>query len=130
MPATNSKENLVFPDDTDLIISEILKKYGLEETDEELIDKFEKEEKSRGEILALLIFKTAEEEISFQGLISSLKIELKISSKTAEEIAKDLKKEILDLVIERPAELQEELPEKIAPEKTANGKDVYRESLE
>ena len=130
MPNSNQNQNIIFPEDTDLIISNILQKYKLEESDDEFFDKFEKGEKTKGEIVAELIKNVATKEISFQELVSTLKMELNISQRKSEDLAKDIRKEIL-LLVKKSTEAPPPEIEEISPkEKMSPKKDIYRESVE
>jgi len=127
---TNSNQNknkeIIFPEDSDLIISKILEKHNLEETVEKELKKIEKGEKTNGEIITELIKKAAKEKLSFQELTSLLKTELNISSKKSEELAKDIRKEIL-LLVESP-EISQPAPS--AKKEETKKRDIYREPIE
>ena len=123
----SKKLDLIFPEDIVSIMSSILERYKLEQTDEEVLKQMEGEEKTNGEIIAEIIGKTVEEEIPFQELVGLLKKNLNISSKEAENLAKDLRKEVLLLVEKSPKEVP--FLEKPEPEKTEE-RDVYREPIE
>lgn len=122
----SKKINLIFPEDIVSIISGILERYKLEETDEKVLEKMEAEEKTNGEIIAEIIGKTTGEEIPFQELVDSLRKNLNISLKEAENLAKDLRKKVLLLVEKSPKEIP--FPEKPEPEKTGE-RDIYREPI-
>ena len=132
MPDLNQsiKQKIIFPENTDLIISNILEKHGLAEAKEEVLEKLEADKKINGEIIIELIVRVAQEKISLQELVDSLKKELGISSQKAKDLANDLQKEIL-LFVEKT---QEEIPsppsQKPAEEKPPSSKeDIYREPI-
>lgn len=122
----NQNLNLIFPAETYSLISDLLEKYQLKESTEEIFTKLEQEKNLYGEIIIGLVKKIASEEISFENFMAAIKMELNVSQKKAEEIAKDLRKNILVLIEESPGISQGQIEQK--PAQTSE--DIYREILE
>lgn len=91
----NLKPLLIFPENSASIVANILKKYGLKETNEELLEKWKKKQKSSGTILCDLLIKTIKINISIPESIDLIKKELNISPQKAKEIMEDLNREII-----------------------------------
>lgn len=129
-------KNLIFPDEASTIISSILEKYGLKETNEELFEKWKKEEKGNGEILVDLIFEKLEKEFSLADFIVLIGKKFNVSLEIAEKIATDVEKNILNFVKQEPETIvpetisPKERPEKPTqePEKPKR-QDAYREAI-
>ncbi len=133
MPNLNHsiKQKVIFPENTDLIISNILEKHGLAETKEDILEKLEADKRIYGEIIIELIVRVVQEKISFQELADSLKKELNLSSQKAKDLANDLQKEILLFVEKTPEEIPSPPSRKPAEEKPPSSKeDIYREPIE
>jgi len=99
MEETMSKKNtrIVFPEHITSVILEIMKKYGLEETEQEFLKKFKSGKIRRGAKMAEIIKKTAEEKISIKKLPSILKENFNLSIENAQNLAKDLEEKVLKL---------------------------------
>lgn len=129
-------KNLIFPDEASTIISSILERYGLKETNEELFEKWKKEEKGNGEILVDLIFEKLEKEFSLADFIVLIGKKFNVSLEIAEKIATDVEKNILNFVKQEPETIvpetisPKERPEKPTqePEKPKR-QDAYREAI-
>lgn len=133
MPNFNQpiKQKIIFPENTDLIISNILEKHGLAEAKEEVLGKLEADKKINGEIIIALIVRVAQEKISLQESANLLKKELGISSQKAKDLANDLQKEILLFVKKTPEEIPSPPSQKPAEEKPPlSEEDIYREPIE
>lgn len=154
----NKKTRIVFPAGSGSVISKILEKYGLKETEEEIIEKIIKREYTFAAKVAGIVRKKVEAEISAESFPLELQKELNISLKDAKNIAADLQKSVLAFAEEipetkegpRPTTIIKPVPKefiekpkrivespKIIPEKREmpaeekySGKDVYRESIE
>jgi len=147
------KYEILYPEDSSEIIGELMKKYGLEETVENILEKTDRREITIGEIIAGNVAEAAQKKMSFEDFASNLKKDLNISKATAEKLAEDLEQEIL--VKTEKIEIKEERPitpeekekirlskkTKIRPEipiekpmeeteKKPSKKDVYREPIE
>lgn len=120
-------QNQTFPENIDSIISEILEKYKLREGDEEFFEKFEKEERTNGEITAGIIKKVIQEKLSSPELIDLLQKELYISSE-AKNLADDLKEKIFSLIVHPKKKIL--APRESESPKSTRKKDVYREPIE
>lgn len=120
---SNSIENLrmVYPETSSRIISQLMEKYGLNETSEDALGKMKNNETTIGEVIAGIVAEAAETQMSTIDIASSLKEYLDISEDNAERLAEDLKKEILDFVEKVPVEEISEKKiigkEKFAPQK-------------
>ena len=120
------KQSIDYPDETIEIASEILKNFELEESPEELEKKFQLGKESNIVIIAEILRKYKEKNLSFPEFTASLQKQLNISQKKAEELATDLKKEVLSLA-RKSEEITAEETEK--PEEPKS-QDVYREPIE
>lgn len=110
--SNNQNKKIVFLGDTALIISEILKKYGLEEIDEDILGKIEQGKPclSGGDILDIVI-EITQGKILEKNLVSSLQERLDIPKEKAKKIAKDVEKKLLILVKKVP-EKEKKISEK------------------
>lgn len=97
MAESNQKlqPTLIFPENSASIIENILKKYGLEESDEELLEKWGRNEKSQGEILVDLVMSVLKTNLPISELINLTQKGLNIPKQKAEKIIEDLTKEII-----------------------------------
>ncbi|PJA01313.1 hypothetical protein COX75_00120 [bacterium (Candidatus Gribaldobacteria) CG_4_10_14_0_2_um_filter_33_15] len=120
------KQSIDYPDETIEIASEILKNFELEESPEELEKKFQLGKESNIVIIAEILRKYKEKNLSFLEFTASLQKQLNISQKKAEELATDLKNEVLSLA-RKSEEITAEETEK--PEEPKS-QDVYREPIE
>jgi len=120
------KQSIDYPDETIEIASEILKNFELEESSEELEKKFQLGKESNIVIIAEILRKYKEKNLSFLEFTASLQKQINISQKKAEELATDLKNEVLSLA-RKSEEITAEETEK--PEEPKS-QDVYREPIE
>lgn len=127
----SSKPLLIFPENSASIITNILKKYGLEESNKELFEKWEKNQKDRGEILVDLLMKILETDFSVSELAALAQKELNIPSRKAQKIIGDLTKEVLTPAIQISEKtLSEGKLKEIPPEAPkTKAKDLYRETI-
>jgi hypothetical protein len=98
MEQTNKpNQNLIFPEDTSDKISNILKKYGLEESEEELDKKIFEENTDvlRGAVIAKIAANIIKDKMNDSEVVPTLKKELNITQDLAENIANDIKKQII-----------------------------------
>lgn len=105
----SKNQQIVFPEESRLVIEEILKKYKLYRETEEIMKEMVKEmakaqtfqakeeisEKQPEIKLAKVIREVAEEEITLEDLSKEIQGIFNISLKTAKELAKDLEKNVL-----------------------------------
>ena len=147
MPNNNQKnQEGVFLGDTVPIISEILKKYGLEEEGEDILGKIAQGKPCLlGGIILDIVVEIAQGKILKKDLASSLEKRLEIPKEKAKKLADDVEKRLLVLVKKAPKE-ETEIPEKplkiektpivekpeTPPKKreTPEEPDVYREPIE
>jgi len=150
----NNRE-IIFPEESSLIIEKILGKYGLMEVENKKSgdletsvedDFFETIESLPSVKVAGLVKDCAINKISIESLPSQIEITLGVTKKNAEEIAKKLKEKIIDYA--KPLDKdEEELPPRRIPsqeiesqtivpntltekQKTPPEKDTYRETIE
>ena len=125
------KEKLIFPDDTPIIISNILKKYNLKESTEEFIKKYRENEPTNGEIIAEMLKNIAKrgdiKDISSQEMELILVEKLGIDPEKAKNLAQDIKTQIINLatteIVNKNENKEKEKEEKEKKEKD-NDKEV------
>jgi len=101
-------KEIIFPENSSDVILKILERYGLKETNQEMIKKLSKKEKTIRGTVAELIKKIAQEEIPSKDFSPTLSERLGVSKKIADDLAKDAEKEILVFVKRIPKEEQKE----------------------
>lgn len=132
----NKNKEVIFPENSPEIINSILKKYGLEETTEEIIRKLKRGEISNTQKLAGIVGEAARKKTSIDTVALWIEEDLKVSKEVALKMAKDLNERILSLTV-RP-EIKKTASEKISlkekkPEispKESFQPDIYREPIE
>jgi hypothetical protein len=120
--AEDNNQKVVFLEETSPIISEILQKYNLEETDEEILEKEIGENPSllNGEIVLNIAIEIIKEKISTKDLPDLLQKRLNIPPKTAVELTKDLETKLLVFakkITAREPETEEKTTPVVAPVK-------------
>jgi len=110
MNQTNTARETFFSDDAEQMFFSILKKYNLDETDDQVFSKLEVNQPFFGEIVMNITRNFFEGSIKKGDLSSLLKEKLNISMETSEALAKDIEEQIIPLVqkIEAPSEEEEE----------------------
>lgn len=116
---------VIFSDATGPIISEILQKYQLEETDDETFKKLESGELLQGEIILNIVEEIILGKISQKDLPSLLGTRLNIKKETGENLARDIEAKLLVIAKKIPREEAEKMereaeiivPEEIPAEK-------------
>lgn len=101
----NSKPFLIFPENSALIIADILKKYNLEESNKELLEKWGEGKKGLGAILADLVIKMVGADLSIPELANLVQKELNISSQKAQKIIEDLNEKIIAPALQVPKKI-------------------------
>jgi hypothetical protein len=96
----NTEKQLIFSENADQILSDILKKYKLDETDDEVFKKLESDQPLFGEIVTDVTRNLFSGSIKEPQLSSLLKDKLNISKESAEALALDIKGQLLPLVKE------------------------------
>jgi len=81
---------IIFTDKADLVLSEIMKRYNLEESNEEWLKKSKEGKSSNIVIIDKITKDFAKEIISERESVESLKKELSVPQQTAEKISKDI----------------------------------------
>ena len=130
---SNTKK-IIFPEGSGLIIYDLVKKYGLKETQEKVVQEMvelktaqEKEKVAENlpiRKIAKIIKRVAEGEIPLSLLISELKNQLNLSNEVAKNLAKELKEKLL--IQKEEIEVEEKIPPSPKPKKP----DIYREPIE
>ncbi len=112
----NQNQVVVFSEDTAPVILEILRKYDLEETDDETFEKLEKDIPLRGEAILNIVEEITLGVTSTQELTSSLQKNLNVPKEIAEKLTEDIRKKLLVLAQRVPKEdleLEEEITEEV-----------------
>jgi len=133
-------EDIGFPEDSDQIIDEVLKEYGLKKSQEEGVNNFIKSVESgitsgRSEIfnnlpgtkISKIVRDCAEGKIAREKLPNSLKENLGISGKEAQKLANDIENKIIKRI-----RIIEKTPATPPPQEEVlkiKRKDVYREPI-
>ena len=111
----NQNKKTVFLGDTAPIVSEILKKYGLEEEDEDIFEKIEQGKPCLlGGIILDIVIELAQGKILKKELVVSIQKYLNIPKEKAKKMAEDIEKKLLTLVEKVPKE-KAEVPTKKSP---------------
>ena len=86
----NNEQKIVFPDNTSGIISDILRKHGIKDTDQEIEDKLfgENNEPLKEEAILNSAIEVINGKTQKENLATLLQKELKVPLPTAEDIAK------------------------------------------
>ena len=112
------------------IISKILEKYELKETDEEIFDKNIKGDFCYSTEIALLVYEVAVQKISPKNFPSEIQKRLNISLKKAKKIAEDLEKKVLISVKKlRVEKVSKKLPTSVKPSPTQFTEKLKRTKL-
>ena len=132
MPEEQKK--IIFPENTSIIISDLLKKYGLEEDEETLLGKYESGEPTNGEIISGLLRSIADKgdmhDVSIQEMELVLAEKLGTTIEKAKGLAKDIKEQILDLATTGEIAPEEKTAEENKENIIPPGKDIYREPID
>lgn len=132
MTNSNSNKNyyeVIFSPETTFIIGELIKKYGFEKIQEEMMEKMEQAETSEekekifenlpGRQIARTVKELAQEKISAKNFISLLKQRLNISEELAKDLAMELEEKVLVLAQKISIEEKETLPSKETEEEVS-----------
>jgi len=106
------------------LISKILEDYGLEENEEEIVDKIVKGEPTHEIVIVDTISKMQDKKIPEENLISFLSKGLNINEIKGKKILKDIKEKIIPII---GVEKQETIPRKSSED---HREDIYREPIE
>ena len=120
------------------VISELLKKYKIEESKEEIFENFQNVKKSkplisRGGIILDIAIKIKKGELNKENLISILQKKLNIPRSKARILGKDIEKNLLELIGKSKESQEDFLVDKKkmeSEEKKRKKKDTYREKIE
>ena len=94
----NQQQELTYAEGIGGVLSDILKKYQLDETEEQGIKKLEADQPFFGEIVMGLVKDLIFDKIQDKDLTILLQQKLNISQKTAEDLTADIKEKILPLI--------------------------------
>lgn len=144
-------QRIIFTDKADLLLLDIIKKYGLEEKDADIIKRLKERKSSPGTIIVKNIKNFVRDTISEKDLTLLFQKELNIAQQSAQNLFKEIKEKIIPL-LEKISEEKIEKTKKstdidieekpiIAPIKKPFGKnddvkkiteetDVYREPID
>ncbi|MDD5738936.1 MAG: hypothetical protein PHY72_03395 [Candidatus Pacebacteria bacterium] len=133
-PSTKPTTNIVFPENITDIIFDILKNSGLNQTEDEIVEKRKKGETFYGAILGKLLKKIATEKISFEQFVDTLSQEMQIDKEKSQQIAQEAKIRILDRIDNPETQLEKKEPNRIQeelakPKQKPNKSDGYREPI-
>ena len=81
---------VIFTEKADIVLSDIIKRYSLQETEAEAFEKYEKEKLPKIVVLDHLTRDFVLKILSEKDLVNSLQKELEIPQQTAEKISKDI----------------------------------------
>lgn len=143
----NNNGEIIYPEEASSIISRLMDKYGLTESNDDFIEKFSKGETTAGEIIAGIIELVAEEKIQIKNLAAEFSKALNIPEGVSKNLAKDIEKEIIVFIkkgptaestpdqrgdqvepTEKPARKIETKTETVSQK--SESPDVYREPIE
>lgn len=106
MADIQNKEQIVFSIDTAPVVFEILQKYNLKESDDQVLEKLEKGQPLQPEIILLAVENIVLEKMTEMGLLSFLQQSLPASPQISQNIAKDIKEKLLPMARKAtPAEI-------------------------
>jgi hypothetical protein len=91
----NNKQKIIFPADTSDIISELTKKYGLQESTKEFFDKFKKGHDSNGRKMAKIIVAIKQGALQQKNLAQEFARTLSLNKRDAINLANEIKNRIL-----------------------------------
>lgn len=109
METNQSKQRAVFTEKTDLILSNLLSQYGLQESEEQIIKKDEEDKLSYEYAIIRFARGLIEDKSSEKDLLISLQKELNIPQATIEKVVKDIKEKLIpsmEIVSEKELEKQ------------------------
>lgn len=123
----NQKRNkkLIFPEYTSEIISELMEKYKINESINQIFDKMKRGEKTKGRKIANLLREIVHGKLPKKDLSLEIEKRLNISEIKATDLAKDLQKKILLPMETTPPKTTPQVKEKIKKKP----KDIYREPI-
>jgi hypothetical protein len=116
MVNSNQNYKIIFTENVSEIISDFLKKYGLEKTEEKLLEKISQvedlEEKKEifenlpGRIIAKTAKEIAEKKISLEDSLLIFQNRLNLSEEVAKNLSQELKEKVLPLYYKAPKEIE------------------------
>jgi len=130
----SEKERFIFPENNAFLITEIMKKYGLEEKEGDSLEKILRGEKTKGEITAKIIKRRGEKEISEKNLTTEIKKNLGLSNEKAMAMAEEIEAKFFSptkahvLVIEPKTKKEVWKKIEVRPPSRSSG-DTYQEPI-
>jgi hypothetical protein len=130
---------IIYPEESTTIISNLMEKYGLKETVKDIEEKMDRGEITNGEKIARIVAEAAENDLSIEDISALLEKRLAITKEICKKLAEDLKKEILIFIKKTPikeTEVEKEEKLRIKTETSSKTppisqkKDIYREPIE
>jgi len=118
-------KKLVFPEYTSEIISQLMKEYKISESIDQIFDKMEKGEKTKGRKIANLLREVVYGRLLKKDLPLEIEKRLNISEIKAMDLAKDLQEKILLPMETTPPKTTPQIKEEIKK----RPKDIYREPI-
>ena len=110
---------VIFTSEADFVLHKLLKKYGLEESEEEIFSKMDRDEDYKEKIVRDAAEAAVRKIIPEKNLTELLQIHLEMPQTSAENLLKDIQEELLPLIQMYPEEqfnnfdFREEISEKI-----------------
>jgi len=124
----NQEKKLIFPENVVQIMSDILKEYQLEETDDEISQKLENDQPFSGEIIMGIIKDLFFKKIQEKDISTLLQQKLNLTQNIAENLSNSIKTKLIPLIkLVDEIENEEGREEKIQTEedKIAKGSEVF-----
>jgi putative protein kinase ArgK-like GTPase of G3E family len=113
-------ERVAFPENITSVISVVMEKYGLSETDEEILEKLSKGQDTESEKVAKIVKRAASTENGAEDLFLEIKEVFKLPDEDAKSFAKEIKEKIL-ILAQKISE--EEIAEVVSEEKLKSKQD-------
>lgn len=125
----DNKNNIITPEDTpDDPVFSILEKYGLEESQENVLKKILENKKPNNVIIGELIAKTIKKEISPEELINTLTNSFALTKQKIDELVKEI--ENTASILQKEVLIPEKPPQEKNTTQDKRGEDFYREPIE
>jgi len=118
-------KKLIFPEHTSEIISELTKKYKIDESIDQILDKMKRGEKTKGRKIANLLREIVRGKLPKKDLSLEIEKRLNIPETKATDLAKDLQEKILLPMETTPPKITLSTKEEIKKKP----KDIYREPI-
>jgi hypothetical protein len=126
----SQKQEVVFPENTPLVLAELLEKYGFKETPQEVSEKIEKGKEPLVTMFAKIVRRAGEEKMTVNTIANLLREKLNMPSRKAQQLARDIKTEILDMLEKPESKTYSQETEKSQKKERFQKRDIYREPIE